>query len=112
YSVPSDAAMKPNPLFVSRLIVPFIVAMVASLKSGQSTAGSSDAGIAKSGIGFPINNRRHAWPIQRAHRADRCTRALSVAIPVFAYIWRYSFEINTKARRARTLSTTRERAQT
>ena len=51
-------------------------------------------------------------PSHRAHRADCCTRALSVAIPVFAYICRYSFEINTNAIRARTDSTTRERTHT
>src|SRR5215475_12173882 len=76
-------------------------------------AGSSGSpGNARSGIGFPRNSRRHAWPIHRAHRAERCTRALSVAMPVFAYICRYSLEINTNAIRARMDSTTRERAHT
>jgi hypothetical protein len=37
--------------------------------------------------------------ISRAHWAERETRALSVAMPVLAYIWRYSFEISTKASR-------------
>ena len=64
-----------------------------------------------SGIGRPMNNPRQSVPIQRALRVDRCTRALSVAIPVFAYICRYSFEISTNATLARTDSTTRERAQ-
>jgi hypothetical protein len=41
----------------------------------------------------------------------RLTRALSVAIPVFAYICRYSFEINTNARRERSVGVQRERAQ-
>ena len=31
YSLPSLAAIKPNPLSVKRLILPFIVAIVASL---------------------------------------------------------------------------------
>ena len=58
------------------------------------------AGIVSSGIGAAMNNRRAASPIHLAYRADRATRALSVAIPVFAYIWRYSLEISTNATRA------------
>ncbi len=42
----------------------------------------------KSGRGRPAKSRRQGIAINRAHRADRLTRALSVAIPVFAYIWR------------------------
>jgi hypothetical protein len=38
--------------------------------------------------GRPANSRRHGIAIRRAHCADRLTLALSVAIPVFAYIWR------------------------
>ena len=52
-----------------------------------------------------------ARAISRAHRFARFTRALSVAMPVFAYIWRYSFEIRTNARRARSVGVQRERAQ-
>jgi hypothetical protein len=51
-------------------------------------AGCSGNGISRPGIGSPANNRRHGTAIQRAHRADRFTRALSVAMPVFAYICR------------------------
>ena len=58
------------------------------------------AGTWRSGIGAAEKNRRQGAAIMRAHRADRFTRALSVAIPVFAYIWRYSFEIITNATRA------------
>ena len=47
----------------------------------------------------------------RAQVADRLMRALSVAIPVLAYIWRYIFEISTNAKRPRIDSTTLERAQ-
>ena len=47
------------------------------------------------------NRRRAARPIHWARLADRCTRALSVAMPVFAYICRYSFEISTNATRDR-----------
>jgi hypothetical protein len=49
--------------------------------------------------------------IRRAQRFARLTRALSVAMPVFAYICRYSFEISTKANRARSVGVHRERAQ-
>ena len=43
-SVPSPAAIKPNPLSVSRLIVPFIVAIVASLSVDCSTVSESVPG--------------------------------------------------------------------
>jgi hypothetical protein len=49
--------------------------------------------------------------IQRAHIADRLMRALSVVIPVLAYICRYSFEISTKASRDLSDWTHRERFQ-
>jgi hypothetical protein len=39
-------------------------------------------------MGRPAKSGRHARAIQRARRAERLTRALSVAIPVFAYICR------------------------
>ena len=42
----------------------------------------------KSGMGRPAKRRRHGFAINRAHWADRLTRALSVAIPVLAYICR------------------------
>jgi hypothetical protein len=46
------------------------------------------AGSASVGIGGARNRRRHARPSRFAQRVERATRALSVAIPVFAYIWR------------------------
>ena len=46
-----------------------------------------------------------------AHRADRFTRALSVAMPVFAYICRYSLEMSTNARRALSEETQLDRCQ-
>ena len=52
-----------------------------------------------------------AAAINRAQRAERFTRALSVAIPVFAYICRYSFEISTNASRDFSDSTQRDRSQ-
>ena len=43
-----------------------------------------------------MNSRRAASPIHFAHFADRWTRALSVAMPVFAYICRYNFDSERK----------------
>jgi hypothetical protein len=63
------------------------------------------------GNGRATNKRRHGFAIRRAQRFARLTRALSVAIPVFAYICRYSFEISTKANRARSVGVHRERTQ-
>ena|SRR5581483_1504103 len=40
------------------------------------------------GIGRAANNMRQGFAIQRAQRTERLTRALSIAIPVFAYICR------------------------
>jgi len=40
------------------------------------------------GMGRAANNMRHGFAIQRAQRTERVTRALSIAIPVFAYICR------------------------
>jgi len=54
-------------------------------------------GVARSGIGRALNKRRQGLAIHRAHRADRPTRALSVAMPVLAYICRYNLEMSTKA---------------
>ena len=44
-------------------------------------------------------SRRHGARHQPRPRADRATRAQSVAMPVLAYIWRYSLEISTNASR-------------
>lgn len=45
-------------------------------------------GTCNPGIGGPANRRRHDFASQRAHRADHASRALSVAIPVSAYMRR------------------------
>ena len=47
---------------------------------------AAQAGIPRSGMGDPVNSLRQGFAIHRAHRVYRSTRALSVAIPVFAYI--------------------------
>jgi hypothetical protein len=64
-----------------------------------------------SGIGRAEKRARHGFASQRAQRVDRAIRALSVAIPVSAYIWRYIFEINMKVRRPRMDFRKRERFQ-
>jgi hypothetical protein len=66
---------------------------------GELGALGGYTGTARSGIGFAVNNRRHGFAIHRAQFADRPTRALSVAMPVLAYICRYSFEMSTNASR-------------
>ena len=68
-------------------------------------------GIQSSARGRAVNRCRHGLAIRRAHRFARLTRALSVAIPVFAYICLYNFEINTNASRARKFGVHRDRAQ-
>jgi hypothetical protein len=68
------------------------------------------AGSCKCGIGAATNSRRAARASHRARVAERSTRALSVAIPVFAYICRYNFEMRTNATRARSERTHAERA--
>src|SRR5579859_3978148 len=51
------------------------------------------------GIGFVWKRRRHGLASHFASLVARLLRALSVAIPVFAYICRYSFEIKTSISR-------------
>ena len=58
-----------------------------------------NSGICRSGIGLAMKTRRIAVAMRRAHFAERWTRALSVAMPVFAYICRYNFEIKRNASR-------------
>ena len=70
-----------------------------------------EGGSASSGIGAATKRRLATRASQRARRTERDTRALSVAIPVFAYICRYNFESNTKATRARSDRTHEDRAQ-
>ena len=74
-------------------------------------ARATTGGSARSGIGAATKKRRTARASQRARRTERDTRALSVAMPVFAYICRYSFEINTKTSRARSDRTHDDRSQ-
>jgi len=56
--------------------------------TGSGTSTFNAAGTLRSGMGGAANNRWHGFASQRAQRADRETRALSVAIPVSAYICR------------------------
>jgi hypothetical protein len=62
-------------------------------------------------MGRVLKSLRHGIASQRASRLARLRRALSVAIPVVAYICRYSFEMNRKARRERKVGVHRERFQ-
>ena len=63
------------------------------------------------GIAGPTNSRRHQGAIHRANDTERAWRAESVAMPVFAYICLYNFEMSTKARRALHVRTMRDRRQ-
>src|SRR5258705_13832927 len=69
-------------------------------------------GICSSGMGLAWKSLRQGTASQRAQELARFCRALSVAIPVLAYIWRYSLEIKTKARRARRFGVQRDRFHT
>ena len=68
-------------------------------------------GTCSPGIGRPRNSLRQGTASNRAHDVARLLRALSVEIPVLAYICRYSFDTNTNARRARSDVTHRDRFQ-
>jgi hypothetical protein len=59
---------------------PNVVAELARDHSGETSC--------RSGIGRPAKSRRQGCAIRRAQRADRLTLALSVAMPVLAYICR------------------------
>src|SRR6478736_3844090 len=54
----------------------------------QPETASTGGGTCRFGMGRPANNRRVGLAIQRAQRVDHATRALSVAMPVSAYILR------------------------
>src|SRR5438309_804753 len=64
-----------------------------------SASSGSARGACRSGIGLAWNRRRQSGAIRRTQRLALLRRALSVAMPVLAYICRYSFEINTNANR-------------
>ena len=57
------------------------------------------AGTCSSGIGVAAKRRLSGMASQRAQAAARDTRALSVAMPVLPYIWRYSFDTSRNASR-------------
>ena len=62
-------------------------------------------------MGRPWKSLRLGMAIQRAQLVAFLRRALSVVMPVLAYIYRYSFEINRKASRARRFGVIVERFQ-
>ena len=61
------------------------VAPVISVTEAGAEARVSSSRV---GMGRPAKSRRHGMAMSRAQRAERFTRALSVAMPVLAYIWR------------------------
>ena len=61
----------------------------------------SHTGYVNSGIGFARNTLRVCRAVHRAHAFAFLRRALSVEIPVPAYICRYSFDNSTNDTRAR-----------
>ena len=78
----------------------------------RSTRELPGMGTSRCGIGAPAKSRRHGRASKRAMRADRVCRAESVAIPVLAYICRYSFEMSTNASRPFNVGATRDRRHT
>src|SRR5258708_1122058 len=68
-------------------------------------------GASSSGIGFASNNFRQGTGNQGAGRVGLWRRALSVEMPVFAYIWRYNLEMNKNASRPRSVGTHFDRRQ-
>jgi hypothetical protein len=68
-------------------------------------------GTSSAGIGFAWNSRRVGFASKRAQKCARLWRALSVEMPVPAYIWRYSFDTNKNAKRPRMDDTQRDRSQ-
>ena len=78
------------------------LARLVLLSSSQSTevVVAFGCGICSSGIGCALNKRWHGLANHLAMVVARLLRALSVAIPVFAYICRYNFEMKISASRA------------
>ena len=62
-------------------------------------------------MGLAAKSFRHWRAVQRAQVLDFLRRALSVEMPVPAYIWRYSFDKSMKAMRARRVGVQAERCQ-
>ena len=75
------------------------------------TEAFAHTGMASSGIGLEVKNLRVYRESQRAPEFAFLRRALSVLIPVPAYILRYSLERKTKATRARSVGAHSERFQ-
>src|ERR1022692_2286846 len=76
-----------------------------------NSADPRKTGTSSSGIGLPSNSFRHGTASQRATCVALCLRALSVEMPVVAYIWRYNLEINKNASRSRSLDAHFDRCQ-
>src|SRR5688500_9409430 len=86
-------------------------ASAQAVRDSSDDAGAAAGGTSRWRIGAAVKKRRQAFAVRRATLTDRAWRAESVAIPVFAYIWRYSFEMSRKAMRALRDRTARDRRQ-
>src|SRR5947207_687519 len=75
------------------------------------SAGGLPIGTCNSGMGPATNRRRQGLASHRAQAPALFLRALSVAMPVLAYICRYSLEMKMNASRARMVGVQRERRQ-
>src|SRR6185369_14839292 len=66
----------------------FVVTFDAFAQPPSRTKSPACSGVFRFGIGLPANSRRQGLAMIRVQRPDHVTRALSVAIPVSAYICR------------------------
>jgi hypothetical protein len=82
--------------------------MVGPSRRFENYAGN---GTSRSGIGAAANKRRHGFASHRAQLLARLRLALSVAIPVLAYIWRYNLDMKMNANRARNVGVQLDRFQ-
>jgi len=69
----------------------------STTNADSNTGTRSHTGPANSGIGRAWNSFLHCFAVHFAQRFDFLRRALSVEIPVPAYICRYSFDKNMNA---------------
>src|SRR5262245_61839227 len=77
-------------LMVGHMLIAMARHAYGITRRASRTSLDSNGGVTgqeRSGIGAATNSRRAALASHRARRADFDTRALSVAMPVLAYIW-------------------------
>ena len=83
----------------------------STTNADSNTGTRSHTGPANSGIGRAWNSFLHCFAVHYAHRLDFLRRALSVEIPVPAYICRYNFDRKMNPSRARRVGVQAERSQ-